>query len=295
MAGPNEEQRVRQDLSQALDELAQLRIEDLERKDLGPLNFRSGEKAFARVLDLFRELHKCSLDTFPLQTLQSLLSVAKQAREYFTQVEEFDLDKHPENPRGVRDDIVKHIDNAYQNYFQHITPVIAFATRKGTDFSRLESEARQTVERLKEAQALHTETMDKATKEAQAILEAVRKAAQEAGVAQHSIHFQEEAANHLESSKSWLKMTALLASLALVFWRCGIGLVLLELGGLDFEPEYPDCARETGDIFGAPFSGVVGWQELQSPPSQLRTKQAPPECSEYIRGLRESLSRRPSD
>jgi len=53
--------------------------------------------------------------------------------------------------------------------------------------------------------------------EIEGTLEKVRRAAQEVGVAQHAIHFKDEAEANAASAKTWLKVTAVSAVLTLAF------------------------------------------------------------------------------
>jgi hypothetical protein len=87
--------------------------------------------------------------------------------------------------------------------------------RKGTDFEQLETNARRTVSEIQKIQQDLEEKGQAIVADTESTLEQVRKAAAEVGVAQHAIHFQNEASSHLKLSKLWLAATLILALLTL--------------------------------------------------------------------------------
>lgn len=219
MATLEQEEKQRQELASALAQLAEIKPEDLVREEvLGrDLSFSEGVPYFKRILRLFQDLAESNLDTVPSPQLGNLTQLARQAIEQFQQIKDFSLQKYPSNPAAQRDSLINTAMNSYDNYFNHISPVIAYSVRKGTDFQRLEDKARQTVESLKRLvgdQEVARKTM---LAEVEGTLEKVRRAAQEVGVAQHAIHFKQEAEEHRKASFRWLAACCILAVLTIVF------------------------------------------------------------------------------
>ncbi len=131
----------------------------------------------------------------------------------FNQIKAFSPRQHSQNPIGVRDDLVNQLRDKYDTYFQIISPVIAYSIRKGTDFEALEKKAQETVNSI---ESLKNECLSKQgqiTSEMESVLQKVRQAAAEVGVAQHATHFREEAQEHNEKSKIWLCTTVIMALL----------------------------------------------------------------------------------
>lgn len=218
MATLEQEEAQRQELATALAKLAEIKPQDLVREDvLGrDLSFATGVPYFTRNLRLFQDLAESNLDTVPHPQLNTLTSLAKQALEQFEQVKSFSLQKYPNNPTGQRDTLITSIREAYDGYFNHIAPIIAYSVRKGTDFQRLEDEARQAVDALKGVVADQEVARKAMLGELEGTLEKVRRAAQEVGVAQHAIHFKQEAEEHRQASFNWLISTAVLASVTII-------------------------------------------------------------------------------
>jgi ABC-type multidrug transport system fused ATPase/permease subunit len=113
--------------------------------------------------------------------------------------------------------LIQQVADQYQSWFPQIAPVIAYSVRRGTDFDRLEREARGSLEELNRIRREFETKSASIISEAQAALEQVRRAAAEVGVAQHAVHFRQEATEHLNRSAKWLIATVVLAASTLAF------------------------------------------------------------------------------
>lgn len=207
MATIEQEQQHRSELQSVLGQLVSIQPESLVRaEELGKdLNFETGSPVFRRTLDLFKDLSECDLDGVPAEMLQQLTNLARTALQQFQQVQTFSLQQHSANPIAVRDQFIEQIRNQWNSYYMMITPVIAYNAQRGTDFDRLEREARGTQSELKQIETDMRREKDTMLAEMRAALEQVRRAAAEAGVAQHAIHFKQEAESHQHQSIMWLR------------------------------------------------------------------------------------------
>lgn len=207
-----QEKQARENLQSSLDKLAAITPESLVRtSELGTaLDFSDGVDVFRRTLSLFESLRESNLDNMPLNVLNQLTQFATQATQTFKQIHEFDPSGQ-NNPAGIRDSLIKQVADQYQGFFQHISPIIAYSVRKGTDFDRLERDARTALEEIRRLQTEITKQRTEIVSQAQAALEQVQRAAAQVGVAQHAVHFKEEAAEHLRRSWYWLIATGVLA------------------------------------------------------------------------------------
>lgn len=219
MATIEQENEQRQKLTAVLDELSNIKPQDLVREEsLGrELNFKGGLPFFERTLKLFRDLKDSNIDTIPHGNLVNLFNCANQALQYFKQIQGFSLQQHPQNPTNVRDQLINQIRDSYDNYFSVISPVVAYSVRKGTDFDRLEREARETLENLRKIVSDQEKERLAMMGEIQGVLEKVKRAAQEVGVAQHAVHFKEEATEHDKAAGKWLVATGILALVTVIF------------------------------------------------------------------------------
>ena len=204
---------LRKHLRIQLKQLTEIDADSLVRADeLGQaLSFEKGLPYFQRVLRLFRDLAESNFDTLPFQQLQNLKNTATEANRLFSDIQQFSLEGHPQNPTQARDSLIDNIRDQYDHWFEQVAPAIAYLVRKGTDFERLEQEAR---EQASSVERLQTELQSKSEEiivETQGILEQVRRAAQEVGVAQHAVQFKSEADRQKAAAKKWLTTVIVLA------------------------------------------------------------------------------------
>jgi hypothetical protein len=214
----DQENAARDKLREALDKLAGISPESLVRTDeLGTsLDFSNGVEVFRRTLALFESLSNSNLDNVPIDILNRLTQLAQQAIQTFEAIQTFDPSGQ-NNPASVRDGLINQVAQQYQSFFQHISPIVAYSVRKGTDFERLEADARAALEKINR---LRTDIEKRGTEivgQARAALEQVQRAAAQVGVAQHAVHFKEEAQEHLKRSRYWLAATAALGLAAAAF------------------------------------------------------------------------------
>jgi hypothetical protein len=209
-----EQERIaRENLEDSLRKITSITPESLIRTNqLGTaLDFSDGTHVFGRTLTLFKTLKESNLDTVPLNTLSQLRQYVDEALSTFNEIQAFDPTGQS-SPASVRDGLIQQVANHYQAWFPQIAPVIAYSIRRGTDFDRLEREARGTLEELNRVKRDFDAKAQSITSEAQTTLDQVRRAAAEVGVAQHAVHFKSEADDHLKRSVGWLVATGILAA-----------------------------------------------------------------------------------
>lgn len=213
-----EEESALQELRKSLNELLEIKAEDLVRsKELGTaFNFEQGEPAFERILKLFRDLSECNFDNIPATDLNNLNQSVKQALSVFQQIKSFNVEAQP-NPKQARDELVKRVKDNYDRQWTLLHPIIAYSVRKGTDFERLEREGRETLAtQRKIVEDLETRSRE-AIDKMQSALQKVQQVAAEVGVAQHSVHFNNQSAFHRKSSRVWLVATISIAVITILF------------------------------------------------------------------------------
>ena len=219
MATLDQEKQIRETLNKNLDTLLGISIDSLIRRDEfgASLNFEEGKQYFERVLKLFKDIKETNLDGISFEALNQINNQVAVAIGDFKNIREFSIEKYPNNTKATRDQFINTIRDRYDEFYKILTPHIAYGIRKGTDFGALESQARGTLEELKEFRTKITEEQNKSKKEAESILDSMRKAAAEAGVSQHAIYFKEEADDHKIKSEAWLKATYLMAIGTIVY------------------------------------------------------------------------------
>ena len=231
MATLEEEKAQRDALQTQLEKLTKVNPDSLVRVgEFGQaLSFEKGLPYFQRVLRLFCDLAQANLDTVPYQHLHRLTQAAEQANDQFSQIQQFSLDAHPQNPAQERDGLIDNIRDQYDSWFSQVTPTIAYSIRKGTDFQRLEEDALEQAARVEQIGAEVQSKGQEIVTEAQDVLDQVRRAAQEVGVAKHAVHFKNEANQHKTAAGKWLMA---------VFWLAGATalLTLINVGYYAIRP-----------------------------------------------------------
>ena len=201
----DQEKKTRETLISALNEIVEITPESLIRtNELGTsLDFRGGVEIFRRTLTLFENLRNCNLDNVPLPTLQALSQQATQATQTFQEIQQFDPSGQ-NSPDSLRDSLINTVADQYHEFFQQISPIVAYSVRKGTDFDSLEREARTSLEEINRLRAEINKQGTDIVSQSQAALAQVQRAAAQVGVAQHAVHFKDEADEHLKQSQYWL-------------------------------------------------------------------------------------------
>jgi len=195
-------------LGAVLDELAKIEGPALVRtNELGTsLDFRDGLPTFERTLQLFRTLRDSALDNVPLPVLQQLTGAANTVKSTFNQIQTFNP-RGQANPTQTRDQLIDAVASQYHGQFGVVAPVVAYSVRKGVDFERLERDAHRSLEEVRNLVGEIRSTKDTA----EATLKEVQRAAQQAGVAQHAVHFRDQATLHERRARWWLLASALTA------------------------------------------------------------------------------------
>ena len=237
MATYQEENSLKEALAKNLDALLSISIDSLIKKEeLGAsLNFEEGRPYFERIIKLFNDLKEANLDNASFEALNQCYNITTSTINLFKQFIEFSIEKYPNNTKNQRDSFLQSIQNEYDNVYRNLTPHIAYAIRKGTDFKQLEDNAKKYVEKVMNLAVDFQSQQVKANKEADDILKSMRKAAAETGVSQHSLYFNIEANENKTQAETWFKYTKWAAGVTIGFAIIATGLYIWLGQGLKFE------------------------------------------------------------
>lgn len=205
MSQDAERQKYIEQSKKSLERMQGFDVTTLPRVDvLGTaLNFTDAVDPATRLIDLYRQLPGEVLDQLPNNFLRT---IQQQADNDFNLLDAI-LKFEPGMPKAERDARIIHVTQAYDPTFQQLHPLISYAVRKSTDFSKLEREARSLIQNVTDRATELQHELEKRKKDADAILQAVRKVAEEQGVSQQAIYFKNEADSHDRESAIWLKRT----------------------------------------------------------------------------------------
>lgn len=197
-------------LEQAKNSLGRIQSFDsktLPREDvLGTLSFTEAVEPADQLIDLYKQLSIDVLEQLPDSYLQTIKDQADSSFNVLKSILDFNLDTG-NNPKAQRDYLLGALRENYAPVFESLHPLISYSVRKSTDFTRLEREARAFIQNMEDrANALQQE-LENRRKEADGIIETVRRVAEEQGVSQQAIYFKNEADKHEHESKKWLTAT----------------------------------------------------------------------------------------
>ena len=194
MASIADIEKARGTLNGLLDVFASLDAEKLARDELGTdLSFRVGLPYFHRAIDLYKRLKECDLDDLSLQKLNELVNAANATSAVLAKISGFTLQQYSNDPIAQRNAFIQQVIDRWENDYLVVTPVLAYAAKVGTDFQRLEREARGTLTELKDVKGGLDRESAEIINQMNSALQKVQDAAKEAGVAQHAAHFSDEA------------------------------------------------------------------------------------------------------
>jgi hypothetical protein len=208
MSQDAERQKYLEHTKKSLERIQGFDVSTLPRVDvLGTaLNFSDAVEPAMRLIDLYRQLPVDVLEQLPNSSLRTIQTQADNDFNLLDAIMKFE----PGMPKTERDNRIVHVTQAYDPTFQQLHPFISYAVRKSTDFSKLEREARSLIQNVTDRAHELQQDLEKRRKEADAVLHAVRKVAEEQGVSQQAIYFKSEADNHEKESGIWLNRTVFL-------------------------------------------------------------------------------------
>ncbi len=195
----------------SLERMQNFDVDSLVREaDLGRnLNFREVVVDAKRLVDLYRRLSVAALEDFSLNILNRIKEGANRDYTYLEQILKFTTDQG--NPQQARTNMINQVINGYPTTFEVLHPLVAYSLHRSADFQRLDSEARSTIQGIKDKAEELTTKLEGSLGQATKIVEEVRKVAAETGVTQQAVYFKDESKYHDDEAKVWSTRTLILA------------------------------------------------------------------------------------
>ncbi|MEN6490324.1 MAG: hypothetical protein ABFD66_15835 [Smithella sp.] len=203
--------------TKAFERIQQFDVSRLPRSgELGQeLSFSGAVEPAKRLIDLYSRISLTALQDFPEAELQSLETHANGDYKHFQNILEFKVQGTP-NPDQIRDNYISDIVNRYAPSFQKLKDIISYSACRTTDFKLIEHEARGVFQKIEDQSHLITTQLEESKKQAEGILDEIRKVAAEQGVSQQAIYFKEEYEMHKTESEKWFKYTLIMAAVLAV-------------------------------------------------------------------------------
>lgn len=200
-----------QEATVSLERIQGFDVSSLPREnELGSeLHFADAVEPAEQLIELYKRLSVAALQDFPDQTLTIIKDNANNNYQLFSQA--LDFKAAQQNPQNARNSIIQTITNAYHPAFQALHPFISYSLHRAADFQRLDTQARATLQSVKDKAGEFGESMETHENNAKQILDEIRNVAAEQGVSQQAHYFKVEAEQHDKEAETWRSRTTKLA------------------------------------------------------------------------------------
>ncbi|NKC12649.1 MAG: hypothetical protein GKR94_10740 [Gammaproteobacteria bacterium] len=247
-------EKLLQEATESLERIQKFDVSSLPREsELGSeLHFAEAVKPAELLIELYQRLSVAALQGFPDQTLGVIRDNANNNYQLFSKALEFKAAQ--QNPQNARNSIIKQINDAYQPAFQALHPFISYSLHRAADFQRLDSQARATLQSIKNKADDFDKEMEAHKNTAKNILDEIRSVAAEQGVSQQAHHFKEEAEKHEANAETWRSRTTKLA-IGLGVYSVG-SLFIHKVPGLDPSDTYQSIQLVTSKVL---IFGVIAY------------------------------------
>lgn len=208
---------VLESMSEALNRIQQFDVATLRREDdLGKqMSFSDAVLPAEALIDIYKRIPLTALEDFSDTQLNAIGAQANADFNVFKQI--LDFNAQAANAATIRTDILNTLKTRRDQLFDQLWQYVAYGVARITDTSLLETQARATIQSIKDQSAKLTEQLNSAKTDADIALAAIRSVASEQGVSQQAIYFKQEAADQEKLAESWLKYTYWLAVAVGVF------------------------------------------------------------------------------
>lgn len=229
-----QDKAIRDALKTALKSLYAVTPKSLAREaELGTtLSFAEAIPYFERIINLFKQLEPIQWDEVSYGAIQAVLNAANDVHGLFKSIQDFNPQQG--NPSAARTGLINVARDQYESHYARLSPVLAFATRKGPDFEALEGKALANVATIDKLRAELSQKAAEYNSEAASTLQKLQEAAGKVGVARHAVNFEEQSGEHLGAAKWWFWATLIFVVLGVAaVWALFIGPFKIEVKGLE--------------------------------------------------------------
>ena len=191
----------------------------IREEELGKLlSFSDYFDDFVRIIDFYKRLTYLDISSLPTSQLTTIKTKATTFLSYINSIQLFTVDANNAMPQ--RDAVAHNLINSYQDAFNQLSPIITYCEKEGTDYQALQIEVNKIVEDINAKYVEISEEFDQRKSELDIVIDAVKKAAQEVGITQHTINFESASKKYKTLSYYWLvaiRVTAVIIIFASLF------------------------------------------------------------------------------
>lgn len=192
---------------QSLERVQQFDAKKLARVgELGQaLNFTAVVQPAQAVIDVYRRIPVAALQDFADPQLEVILGQANSDYQLFDTIMKFSPAEG--NPAAQRQELINQVTARREAVFQVLWQFIAYGVARLTDTSLLETQARATIQGIKDQAETFTKQLAQSKEDADTALSAIRAVAAEQGVSQQASYFKGEADQQDDKAERWLQQT----------------------------------------------------------------------------------------
>ncbi len=174
--------------------------------DLGrQMNFAEAVKPAEAVIAVYERIPMSALADFTDSQLNVIKAQANADFNVFQQILDFDATSN--DAAGTRTNILNNIKERRDKLFDQLWQFVAYGVARITDTSRLETQARATIQGIQDQAEKLMSQIANAKTDADNALSAIRSVASEQGVSQQAHYFRDEAQSQETLANSWLQYT----------------------------------------------------------------------------------------
>lgn len=190
-----------------LNRVQQFDASSLSREaDLGTqMSFSEAVTHAKALIDIYKRIPLTALEDFSDTQLNVITTQTQSDFNIFKQI--LDFNTQETNAAATRTQILSTLQNRRDQLFEQLWQYVAYGVARITDTTILETQARATIQSIKDESANLTEQLHSAKVDADNALAAIRAVASEQGVSQQAIYFKQEAETQEKLAGTWLKYT----------------------------------------------------------------------------------------
>lgn len=201
----------------ALDRVQQFDVKSLSREaDLGKqMGFSEAVTPAEALVNLYKRIPLTALEDFSDTQLNAIAAQAQADFNVFSQILAFNAQAG--DASSVRTSILNTLKTRRDQLFDQLWQYVAYGVARNTDTSLLETQARATIQSIKDQSSTLTGALNTAKVDADNALIAIRAVASEQGVSQQASYFKQEVVDQETLAAKWLVYTYSFAAAVGVF------------------------------------------------------------------------------
>lgn len=202
---------------ESLTRVQQFDANSLSREaDLGKqMSFSEAIDPAEALIDIYKRIPLTALEDFSDTQLNSINGQAQADYNVFKQILDFKATSG--DAANVRTNILSTLKSRRDPLFDQVWQYVAYGVARITDTSLLETQARATIQSIKDQSAKLTAQLTTAKADADITLAAIRAVASEQGVSQQASYFKQEVTDQEALAATWLTYTYRFAAAVGIF------------------------------------------------------------------------------